>query len=128
MGGTELRIVLVALNLLVLRWPGMALGAFSIRVFDLAGVAAAIVLGVIGISLMVRNTLTLYRAEPLPRASDAAEALAADTAEHTGVALVVAQGGEGRVDASEDHEWISFGAAPVELRKGGVPVAEEKLH
>jgi archaetidylinositol phosphate synthase len=73
MGGTELRILLAAVNLVALRWPEVTLGGLQIRIFDAAGTVGAVILAVIGISLMVRNTLTLYRAEPLPKPTAVAE-------------------------------------------------------
>jgi len=69
-GGTELRILLAALNVLVLVRPRLSLGASSWLAFDVLGVAATVALGVLAVVAGVRGTLALARAEgwapPLP--------------------------------------------------------------
>ncbi len=63
---TELRLLLVAGNIALLRWPTGNLFGHRFPLFDVGGVV-----GIAGMLLMVavssiRNTAALYRAEPLP--------------------------------------------------------------
>ena len=63
-GGTELRIAIAAVNVAVYAWPGpLALG---VRVFDVAGVAAAAALAVVLTKSAVRNATRLRDEETLP--------------------------------------------------------------
>jgi phosphatidylglycerophosphate synthase len=69
-GGTELRIVLAAVNGLVLFQPRLSLGGSSWLAFDVLGVGATVALGVLAVVAGVRGTLALALAEgwapPLP--------------------------------------------------------------
>ena len=69
-GGTELRIVLALLNGLVFFQPGVAAGPSSWLVFDVLGVTATAILGLLAVVAGVRGTLALALAEgwapPLP--------------------------------------------------------------
>jgi phosphatidylglycerophosphate synthase len=69
-GPTELRILLAVgvVNVMKTPWIDMA-GLGSVRLFDVGGIIAAIALGLVFIASAVRNTLALYRAEPLPQRS-----------------------------------------------------------
>lgn len=61
MGGTELRMVLAALNTIVAAWPGATL--LGLPLFDAAGVAAALGVGAAFVSTAWRNGARLYREE-----------------------------------------------------------------
>jgi len=67
LGGTEVRIMLAALNLVLLRWPTVSLAGTSHRLLDMAALAALPIMGLVLVVETVRNTAALYRAEPLPR-------------------------------------------------------------
>jgi archaetidylinositol phosphate synthase len=60
-GPTELRFLLVAGNLAVLRWPLVLHGRF--RLFDVGGLIGLIAMSVMVIFFTVRNTLRLYNEE-----------------------------------------------------------------
>ena len=62
-GGTELRILLATLNLVVLFRPRLAVGDASWLVFDVLGTGAAAGLVVLAVVSGVRGTLALARAE-----------------------------------------------------------------
>jgi archaetidylinositol phosphate synthase len=62
-GGTELRILLAALNVLVLFRPRVSVGGSSWLAFDVLGVGAAAALGVLAIVAGIRGTRALARAE-----------------------------------------------------------------
>ena len=62
-GGTELRILLAALNVLVLFRPRISLGGSSWLAFDVLGVAAAAALGVLALVAGIRGTRALALAE-----------------------------------------------------------------
>lgn len=62
-GGTELRLALAALNLLVLLRPRVTIGRTSWLVFDLAAAVAAASLLVVSLIAGVRGTLALAREE-----------------------------------------------------------------
>ena len=62
-GGTELRLMLAAANLLALRWPVVSIGGFDLRVFDIAGVAVSAALLVVFFVSVVRITRMLRRQE-----------------------------------------------------------------
>ena len=62
-GGTELRILLAALNTVVAARPRITVGSAEWLVFDLAGVAAAAALAVVTLVAGVRGTRALARAE-----------------------------------------------------------------
>jgi phosphatidylglycerophosphate synthase len=61
LGGTELRLMLVAGNVLVMQAPHFTLAGH--QVFDVAGVLAAAGMVVTLVLAVLRNTLTLYRME-----------------------------------------------------------------
>lgn len=65
-GGTELRLLLMLLNLVLLGRTHIVWGGFAALVFDVAGVLGAV--GMTGAFFVsaARNTATLYRLEPLP--------------------------------------------------------------
>jgi archaetidylinositol phosphate synthase len=62
-GGTELRLLLAAANLIALRWPVVSVGPLDVRLFDIAGAAATA--GLIGVLCVwiPRITLQLRRLE-----------------------------------------------------------------
>lgn len=62
-GGTELRILLAAANLLVLAVPRIAIGGDSVRVFDLLGAGATVILTAVLLKSAVASTRALYVAE-----------------------------------------------------------------
>ena len=63
-GGTELRIALALLNVAVYAWPGRL--PFGLRLFDVAGVAAAVVLTGAFTVAAVRNSIRLRDEETQP--------------------------------------------------------------
>jgi hypothetical protein len=65
-GGTELRVLLMLCNLVVLHMPRLTILGWSVLVFDVAAAAVAAALLVTGVHLAIRNTIKLYRLEPLP--------------------------------------------------------------
>jgi archaetidylinositol phosphate synthase len=65
-GGTELRILLVLLNLAVLRQPRALLLGRDLLLFDVAGFAATVGLGVTLLVSSIGNTRRLYEMERLP--------------------------------------------------------------
>jgi len=62
-GGTELRVLLAALNVFVLARPALNLAGRSVLVFDLVGVVAAVGLVLLAAAAGVRGTLALARVE-----------------------------------------------------------------
>jgi phosphatidylglycerophosphate synthase len=62
-GGTELRIVLMLLNLAVLAWPRVEVGGLSVRLLDVAGVAGGGGLAYALLASVARTTRELYRLE-----------------------------------------------------------------
>jgi archaetidylinositol phosphate synthase len=74
-GGTELRIMLAAVNVLVLFQPRLSLGGSSWLALDVLGGGATAALGVLAVVAGVRGTRALARVEgwapPLPAASRA---------------------------------------------------------
>jgi archaetidylinositol phosphate synthase len=65
-GPTELRILLIAGNLALLRSPYSTLFGHKLLLFDLGGSIAAVGMFTMAIGLSVRHTAQLYREEPLP--------------------------------------------------------------
>jgi len=65
-GPTEIRLLLIAGNLALLRSPYAVIFGHRLLLFDVGGVIAAV--GMVGIVLLVtaRHTAQLYREEPLP--------------------------------------------------------------
>ena len=63
LGGTELRLALAALNVLVLLRPRVALAGSPWLVFDVVGVVATTALVVVSVIAGVRGTLALAREE-----------------------------------------------------------------
>ena len=74
-GPTELRIVLAMGALKVVSSPWIALGGLlEVRLFDLGGIVAIAGLALAFIVSAVRNTMTLYAAEPRPAPTDESRA------------------------------------------------------
>ena len=65
-GPTEIRILLIAGNLALLRSPWSSLFGHRVLLFDVGGTIAAVCMFANAISLAVRHTAELYREEPLP--------------------------------------------------------------
>ena len=65
-GPTEIRILLIAGNLALLRSPYSTLFGHRMLLFDLAGTIAAIGMFLMAVLITVRHTAQLYRQEPLP--------------------------------------------------------------
>jgi archaetidylinositol phosphate synthase len=65
-GPTEIRILLIAGNLAVLRSPYATLFGHSLLLFDLAGAIAAAIMFAMALGVTARHTAELYRQEPLP--------------------------------------------------------------
>lgn len=68
-GPTELRLLLCAGNVVLLVHPHAVLFGRQYLLFDVGGVVAAVLLLATTIVSAIRNTRTLYRAEPLPVAN-----------------------------------------------------------
>ena len=66
-GPTEIRIVLIAGTLELLRNPYATAFGHRVLLFDMGGAIAAIVMFAMAIVVAVRHTRELYRQEPLPR-------------------------------------------------------------
>jgi phosphatidylglycerophosphate synthase len=62
-GGTELRLVLAALNVMVLFRPRVVLGGSSWLVFDVLGAAASVALVLLAVAAGIRGTRALVRRE-----------------------------------------------------------------
>ena len=65
-GPTEIRILLIAGNLALLRSPYSTVFGHKMLLFDLGGVIAAAGMLTMAIAVTVRHTAELYRQEPLP--------------------------------------------------------------
>jgi phosphatidylglycerophosphate synthase len=65
-GGTELRLILVSLNLAALWLPRFLLFGAEVRLFDAAGAVGILALVAGTLVAAVHNTITLYRLERLP--------------------------------------------------------------
>ena len=65
-GPTEIRILLAAGCLALLRSPFATLFGRRILLFDLGGIVASVVMFVMAITVALRHTAELYRQEPLP--------------------------------------------------------------
>ena len=63
-GPTELRIVLAAGAMALLRDPHVSIGALTVRLFDFGGAIAAAGLGVVFVASVLRNATALAVAEP----------------------------------------------------------------
>jgi archaetidylinositol phosphate synthase len=64
-GPTEIRILLIAGNLALLRSPYSTIFGHRMLLFDLGGTIAAVCMSAMAILLTVRHTAELYREEPL---------------------------------------------------------------
>lgn len=62
-GGTELRLMLIAANVTVMAWPTVVLHGYSIRLFDLIGLLATVALLATLLKSVVDTTVELYRLE-----------------------------------------------------------------
>jgi phosphatidylglycerophosphate synthase len=69
-GGTELRLVLAALNVLVVFRPRVSLGGSSWLVFDVLGAAASVALVVLAVAAGILGTRALVREEGWAPAAD----------------------------------------------------------
>jgi phosphatidylglycerophosphate synthase len=65
-GPTELRLLLVAGNLALLRSPFVTVFGHRLLLFDLGGTIGAVGMFVIAAAVTVRHTMQLFREEPLP--------------------------------------------------------------
>ena len=65
-GPTEIRILLIAGNVALLRSPYATIFGYRMLLFDIGGVIAAISMFAMAIILCIRHTAQLYREEPLP--------------------------------------------------------------
>jgi len=65
-GPTEIRLLLIAGNLALLRNPYVALFGHRMLLFDLGGTIAAASMLAMAVGVTVRHTAELYRQEPLP--------------------------------------------------------------
>jgi archaetidylinositol phosphate synthase len=65
-GPTEIRILLIAGNLAVLRSPYSIVLGHKMLLFDLGGAIAAVSMFVMAVATTLRHTAKLYRDEPLP--------------------------------------------------------------
>jgi hypothetical protein len=65
-GPTELRILLIAGNLALLRSPYATLLGHKMLLFDVGGTIAATCMFAMAIGVTMRHTAQLYREEPLP--------------------------------------------------------------
>jgi hypothetical protein len=63
---TELRILLAVGNIALLRWPMGRLFGRTFPLFDVGGVIGMIGMALMLIVAVIRHTVYLYRAEPLP--------------------------------------------------------------
>ena len=63
---TELRVLLIAGNLALFRWPTGSILGHRFPLFDVGGVIGIIGMWAMVIVSSIRNTIALYRAEPLP--------------------------------------------------------------
>ena len=70
MGPTELRILLAAGTLQLLRSPDVALFGGRYLLFDVGGVVGIAALLATFVATAISNTRTLYRREPLPEATE----------------------------------------------------------
>jgi archaetidylinositol phosphate synthase len=65
-GPTEIRLLLIAGNLALLRSPYSTVFGHKMLLFDLGGVIAAVCMFLTAIVITIRHTAELYREEPLP--------------------------------------------------------------
>jgi archaetidylinositol phosphate synthase len=65
-GPTELRLLMIAGNIALLRSPYSVIFGHRFLLFDVGGVIAAVGMFAMGIVVTVRHTVQLYREEPLP--------------------------------------------------------------
>lgn len=69
LGGTELRLLLMTGNLLLLVGPRVTIGPYHVLLYDAAGILVAIAMAVALVVATLRNTRTLYRLETLVSSS-----------------------------------------------------------
>ena len=65
-GPTELRLLLIAGNLALLRSPYASVLGHRVLLFDLGGIVATVCMVFLAVLLTLRHTAQLYREEPLP--------------------------------------------------------------
>jgi archaetidylinositol phosphate synthase len=65
-GPTEIRILLIAGNLALLRSPFATIFGHRYLLFDVGGVIAVVGMAMMALAITVRHTVQLYREEPLP--------------------------------------------------------------
>jgi phosphatidylglycerophosphate synthase len=65
-GPTEIRILLIAGNVALLRSPWATVLGHRLLLFDVGGTIAAVGMAVMAIAVTLRHTAELYRQEPLP--------------------------------------------------------------
>jgi archaetidylinositol phosphate synthase len=82
MGGTELRLMLMAGNMLLMHAPRLTMAGRHVLMYDIVGTVGVVGMAAAVVVATLRNTRALYRLEPLPaRALSGAGALVnADTA------------------------------------------------
>jgi len=64
-GGTEMRILLAVVNLVVLRWPRLQIGDLSVLLFDIFGIFATIAVAVTALRSTAQVAKRLYDLERL---------------------------------------------------------------
>jgi hypothetical protein len=65
-GPTEIRLLLIAGNLALLRTPYATIFGHKLLLFDVGGAIAAAAMFAMAIAVTLRHTAQLYRQEPLP--------------------------------------------------------------
>ena len=95
MGPTELRLLLAAGSLALMRDPHVGVMGATFRLFDVGGVMAIAGIAVTLLIFITRNVRALYRAEPVPRAA-------------RGDRPVVAEPAESRTTKSVGRRWLTF--------------------
>jgi phosphatidylglycerophosphate synthase len=65
-GPTEIRLLLIAGNVALLRNPNATLFGHKLLLFDIGGTIAAVGMFAMAVMVAVRHTASLYRQEPLP--------------------------------------------------------------
>lgn len=65
-GPTEIRILLIAGTLVLVRSPVVTVFGYRLLLFDVGGAIASVCMLAIGFTVAIRHTVQLYREEPLP--------------------------------------------------------------